>query len=110
MSIIFLFAEASAGFTCQKLVPGLTDAIRHAKAFSSSCASGLRKVLPEAAHSINPEQPEAFNRNVMEFIRKHWRKRREDCPSLSRSRQHGKIEELLWVEVGGQGSFLPQYL
>ena len=28
-------------------------------------------VLPEAAHSINWEQPEAFNRNVLEFIRKH---------------------------------------
>jgi len=26
-------------------------------------------VLPEAAHSINWEQPEAFNRNVLEFIR-----------------------------------------
>jgi len=28
-------------------------------------------VLPEAAHSINWEQPEAFNRNVLEFI-KDW--------------------------------------
>jgi pimeloyl-ACP methyl ester carboxylesterase len=28
-------------------------------------------VLPEAAHSINWEQPDAFNRNVLEFIRKH---------------------------------------
>jgi pimeloyl-ACP methyl ester carboxylesterase len=28
-------------------------------------------VLPEAAHSINWEQPEAFNRNVLEFIRTH---------------------------------------
>jgi pimeloyl-ACP methyl ester carboxylesterase len=28
-------------------------------------------VLPEAAHSINWEQPEAFNRHVIEFIRKH---------------------------------------
>lgn len=28
-------------------------------------------VLPEAAHSINWEQPEAFNRNVLEFI-KGW--------------------------------------
>ena len=28
-------------------------------------------VLPEASHSINWEQPEAFNRNVLEFIRKH---------------------------------------
>ena len=28
-------------------------------------------VLPEAAHSINWEQPEAFNRKVLEFIRKH---------------------------------------
>jgi pimeloyl-ACP methyl ester carboxylesterase len=28
-------------------------------------------VLPEAAHSINWEQPEAFNRNVLEFIRAH---------------------------------------
>jgi pimeloyl-ACP methyl ester carboxylesterase len=28
-------------------------------------------VLPEAAHSINWEQPEAFNRNVIEFIRRH---------------------------------------
>jgi pimeloyl-ACP methyl ester carboxylesterase len=28
-------------------------------------------VLPEAAHSINWEQPEAFNRNVLEFIRKN---------------------------------------
>jgi len=28
-------------------------------------------VLPEASHSINWEQPEAFNRNVIEFIRKH---------------------------------------
>ena len=28
-------------------------------------------VLPEAAHSINWEQPETFNRNVLEFIRKH---------------------------------------
>jgi pimeloyl-ACP methyl ester carboxylesterase len=28
-------------------------------------------VLPEAAHSINWEQPEAFNHNVLEFIRKH---------------------------------------
>jgi proteasome lid subunit RPN8/RPN11 len=27
-------------------------------------------VLPEAAHSINWEQPEAFNRNVLEFIRR----------------------------------------
>ena len=26
-------------------------------------------VLPEAAHSINWEQPEAFNRNVLGFIR-----------------------------------------
>jgi pimeloyl-ACP methyl ester carboxylesterase len=38
-------------------------------------------VLPEAAHSINWEQPEAFNRNVLEFTRAgkqlrswtHWR-------------------------------------
>ena len=28
-------------------------------------------VLPEASHSINWEQPEAFNRAVLEFIRKH---------------------------------------
>jgi pimeloyl-ACP methyl ester carboxylesterase len=28
-------------------------------------------VLPEAAHSINWEQPEAFNRNVLEFIGKY---------------------------------------
>ena len=28
-------------------------------------------VLPEAAHSINWEQPEEFNRNVLEFIRRH---------------------------------------
>jgi len=28
-------------------------------------------VLPEASHSINWEQPEAFNRNVLEFIGKH---------------------------------------
>ena len=28
-------------------------------------------VLPEASHSINWEQPEAFNRNVVEFIRRH---------------------------------------
>jgi pimeloyl-ACP methyl ester carboxylesterase len=28
-------------------------------------------VLPEAAHSINWEQPEAFNRNVLRFIRRH---------------------------------------
>jgi pimeloyl-ACP methyl ester carboxylesterase len=28
-------------------------------------------VLPEAAHSINWEQPEAFNRHVIEFIRRH---------------------------------------
>jgi pimeloyl-ACP methyl ester carboxylesterase len=28
-------------------------------------------VLPEASHSINWEQPEAFNRNVLEFIRKY---------------------------------------
>jgi pimeloyl-ACP methyl ester carboxylesterase len=28
-------------------------------------------VLPEAAHSINWEQPEAFNRNVLEFIAAH---------------------------------------
>ncbi len=28
-------------------------------------------VLPEAPHSINWEQPEAFNRNVLEFIRRH---------------------------------------
>ena len=28
-------------------------------------------VLPEAAHSINWEQPEAFNRNVLEFIGGH---------------------------------------
>jgi pimeloyl-ACP methyl ester carboxylesterase len=28
-------------------------------------------VLPEAAHSINWEQPEAFNRNVIEFIGRH---------------------------------------
>ena len=28
-------------------------------------------VLPEASHSINWEQPEAFNRKVVEFIRKH---------------------------------------
>lgn len=28
-------------------------------------------VLREAAHSINWEQPEAFNRNVLEFIRGH---------------------------------------
>jgi len=30
-------------------------------------------VLSEAAHSINWEQPEAFNRNVLEFIRRHYR-------------------------------------
>ena len=28
-------------------------------------------VLPEASHSINWEQPEAFNRNVLEFIRRY---------------------------------------
>ena len=28
-------------------------------------------VLPEASHSFNWEQPEAFNRNILEFIRKH---------------------------------------
>ena len=28
-------------------------------------------VLPEASHSINWEQPEAFNRHVLEFIHKH---------------------------------------
>ena len=28
-------------------------------------------VLPEASHSINWEQPEAFNRHVLDFIRKH---------------------------------------
>lgn len=28
-------------------------------------------VLPEAAHSINWEQPEAFNRHVLEFVREH---------------------------------------
>jgi len=28
-------------------------------------------VLPEASHSINWEQPEAFNLNVIEFIRKY---------------------------------------
>jgi pimeloyl-ACP methyl ester carboxylesterase len=28
-------------------------------------------VLPEASHSINWEQPEAFNRNVLAFIRKY---------------------------------------
>jgi pimeloyl-ACP methyl ester carboxylesterase len=28
-------------------------------------------VLPEASHSINWEQPASFNRNVLEFIRKH---------------------------------------
>ncbi len=28
-------------------------------------------VLPEAAHSINWEQPEAFNRKVLEFIHRH---------------------------------------
>ena len=28
-------------------------------------------VFPEAAHSINWEQPEAFNRQVLEFIREH---------------------------------------
>jgi pimeloyl-ACP methyl ester carboxylesterase len=28
-------------------------------------------VLPEASHSINWEQPETFNRQVLEFIRKH---------------------------------------
>jgi pimeloyl-ACP methyl ester carboxylesterase len=28
-------------------------------------------VLPEASHSINWEQPDAFNRHVLEFIRKH---------------------------------------
>ena len=28
-------------------------------------------VLPEASHSINWEQPEAFNRAVLEFIRRH---------------------------------------
>ncbi len=28
-------------------------------------------VLPEASHSINWEQPEAFNHNVLEFMRKH---------------------------------------
>jgi pimeloyl-ACP methyl ester carboxylesterase len=29
-------------------------------------------VLPEAAHSINWKQLEAFNRNVLEFIRAYW--------------------------------------
>ena len=28
-------------------------------------------VLPEASHSINWEQPEAFNRHILEFIGKH---------------------------------------
>ncbi len=28
-------------------------------------------VLPETSHSINWEQPEAFNRHVLEFIRRH---------------------------------------
>jgi pimeloyl-ACP methyl ester carboxylesterase len=28
-------------------------------------------ILPEASHSINWEQPEAFNRHVLEFIRKY---------------------------------------
>jgi pimeloyl-ACP methyl ester carboxylesterase len=28
-------------------------------------------VLPEASHSINWEQPEAFNRHVLDFVRKH---------------------------------------
>ena len=28
-------------------------------------------VLPEASHSINWEQPEAFNHHVLEFIRRH---------------------------------------
>jgi pimeloyl-ACP methyl ester carboxylesterase len=28
-------------------------------------------VLSEAAHSINWEQPEAFNRNILEFIHAH---------------------------------------
>ncbi len=28
-------------------------------------------ILPEAAHSINWEQPAAFNRQVLEFIRGH---------------------------------------
>lgn len=28
-------------------------------------------IIPEASHSINWEQPEAFNRNVLEFIRKY---------------------------------------
>ena len=28
-------------------------------------------VVPEASHSINWEQPEAFNRHLLEFIRKH---------------------------------------
>ena len=27
--------------------------------------------LPEASHSINWEQPEAVNRNVLEFIGRH---------------------------------------
>jgi pimeloyl-ACP methyl ester carboxylesterase len=29
-------------------------------------------LLPEAAHSINWERPEAFNGNVPEFVRKHY--------------------------------------
>jgi hypothetical protein len=33
--------------------------------------------LPEAAHSINWEQPEAFKRNVLKFVRGHWR--HADC-------------------------------
>ena len=28
-------------------------------------------IVPEASHSINWEQPEVFNRNVLEFIRKY---------------------------------------
>ena len=42
------------------------------------------------------------------LIRRISRQRHEVCHFLSRSRQHGKIDELLWVEVGGQGAFLSQ--
>jgi len=41
--------------------------------YLGACNSTNRRwaPAPEAAHSINWEQPEAFNRNVLEFIRKH---------------------------------------
>jgi pimeloyl-ACP methyl ester carboxylesterase len=38
-------------------------------------------VLPDAAHSINWEQPDAFNRNVLEFIRAYYQQGQEDCHS-----------------------------